>query len=39
VINFLNAARLAAVAVAKERQMTQMVADLLVGVLKQIGIR
>jgi len=30
---------MAAVAPAKERQMAQMVADVLVGVLEQIGVR
>jgi pyruvate dehydrogenase (quinone) len=30
---------MAAVAAAKERQMAQMVADVLVGVLEQIGVR
>jgi pyruvate dehydrogenase (quinone) len=38
-INFLDAARTTAVAAAKERQMAQMVADVLVGVLEQIGVR
>src|SRR5262249_11261869 len=38
-INFLGAARTAAVAAAKERQMAQMVADVLVAVLEQIGVR
>jgi pyruvate dehydrogenase (quinone) len=38
-IDFLDATRMAVVAAAKERQMAQMVADVLVGVLEQIGVR
>src|SRR5215831_8935105 len=37
-INFSDAARMPRVA-AKERQMAQMVADVLVGALEQIGVR
>jgi thiamine pyrophosphate-dependent acetolactate synthase large subunit-like protein len=35
----LDAASIAALAAAKERHMAQMVADVLVGVLEQIGVR
>jgi pyruvate dehydrogenase (quinone) len=37
--NSLSAKKTVAAATAKERQMAQMVADLLVGVLEQIGVR
>ena len=38
-IDFLDAAKMATVAAAKQRQMPQMVADVLVGVLEPIGVR
>src|SRR5262249_21502113 len=38
-LNFLDAASMAALAAAKERHMAQMVADVLVGVLEQIGVK
>src|SRR5215468_6364127 len=38
-VNFLGIAEMPAVAAAKEGQMAQMVADVLVGVFEQIGVR